>query len=420
MDFSFFLPLLVGGAGLFMLIKLRFFFILHPTRCLRAFASELSSPVSRRALWLALAGTLGVGNIFGVAAGIMIGGAGSVFWLLVSSIFSMVLKYSETALAIELKKGSGGMQCVVEEAFPRVGKPLAKTYSLFCLTLALFMGAAMQSAACTDTLKASAGLFSGASAVVISLLVAVSVIRGGGGIERLTSHLIPLASLAYILVSLLAIISNFERLPAVLSAIISDAFSSSAVFGGGFSFLFSRSLSEGFARGIMSNEAGVGTSAMAHSRADKRAGAVAGLFGICEVFFDTVVLCGLTALVILTSVSDVSVYQTPMSLVTSAFESSLGEESLLVLSVCIAVFAFSTLICWYYYGNECRLYLFGKKGGAVYTFAFMFAIILGALTDDFFIIYVTDTALFVMAVINLSAIIHFRNHVSDITKKLYK
>jgi Na+/alanine symporter len=177
MDFSFFLPLLVGGAGLFMLIKLRFFFIVHPSRCCREFLRELRSPRSRRALCLALAGTLGVGNIFGVAAGIMIGGAGSVFWLLLSSVFSMVLKYSEAALATDIKKDRGGMQCVVEAAFPRVGKPLAKTYSLFCLILALFMGAAMQSAACTDTLKASAGLFSGASAVVISLLVAVSVVR---------------------------------------------------------------------------------------------------------------------------------------------------------------------------------------------------------------------------------------------------
>ena len=420
MEFSFLLPLLVSGAGLFMLIKLRFFFVLHPKRCFRAFFAELSSVDSRRALFLALAGTLGVGNIFGVAAGIMIGGAGSVFWLIVSSVFSMALKYSETALAVDMKKGRGGMQCVIERAFPIMGGRMAKIYSIACLVLAFCMGAAMQSAACTDTLKVSIGAFSGASAVALSLLVAISVLRGGAGIERISARLIPLASLAYIIISLMVIIFNFDRLPSVLSEIISGAFSHSAVLGGGVSFLLSRALSEGFARGIMSNEAGVGTSAMAHSRSDKRSGEVAGLFGICEVFFDTVILCGLTALVVLTSVTDISAYDTPMSLVGAAFEAALGAGSHLILSACTAIFSFSTIICWYYYGGEALFYLFGKKGGALYTFVFMLAIILGALTDGFFLISVTDTALFLMAAITLSAVVRFSGRVAHITKKLYK
>ena len=141
MYFSLLLPVLLCGAGLFMLVRLRFFFILHPVRCTNAFLRELRSPVSRRALWLALAGTLGVGNIFGVAAGIMIGGAGSIFWLLVSSLFSMVLKYSETALVISLKTHKqGGMHTVLRTVFPRIGKHFGKFYALLCLLLSLFMG----------------------------------------------------------------------------------------------------------------------------------------------------------------------------------------------------------------------------------------------------------------------------------------
>lgn len=416
MYFSLLLPILVSGAGLFMLIKLRFFFIVHPTRCGREFFRELRSPRSRRALWLALAGTLGVGNIFGVAAGIMIGGAGSVFWLLLSSIFSMVLKYSETTLALSLKtKDSRGMHTVLKAVFPRFGGKISKFYAIACLVLSLFMGSAIQSSAFVDTARDAFDITRPTSAILLALLCLIPIVGGADKIERASSYLIPMATAAYVLISVLSLLRFTDRIPMVLWRITEDAFAPLAPCGGILSFLTSRALYEGFARGLLSNEAGVGTSALAHSRSDERPPRVAGLFGICEVFFDTVLLCGSTALVILCSVNDIQAYETPMSLVVAAFEAALGGFARLPLTVCILIFAYSTMICWYYYGCECRRYIFGK-GGALYTFAFIFFIFVGSIWGHSSLILITDILLFLMAAPTVAALIRSSGEIYRLTK----
>ena len=416
MCFSLFLPILVSGAGLFMLVKLRFFFIVHPTRSGCEFFRELRSPRSRRALWLALAGTLGVGNIFGVAAGIMIGGAGSVFWLLFSSIFSMALKYSETTLALSLKSKDGhGMHTVLRAVFPRFGGKISKFYAIVCLILSLFMGSAIQSSAFVDTAQYAFAIARSTSAILLAFLCLIPMIGGADKIERVSSYLIPLATAAYILLSLASLVRFADRIPTALIRITEEAFTPLAPCGGLISFLTSRALYEGFARGLLSNEAGVGTSAMAHSRSDERAPRVAGLFGICEVFFDTVLLCGSTALVILCSVKDIQAYETPMSLVVAAFEASLGGFARLPLTLCILIFAYSTMICWYYYGCECRRYIFGK-GGALYTFAFIFFIFVGSIWGHSSLILITDILLFLMAAPTCAALIRRSDEIYRLTK----
>ena len=152
MLFSFVLPILSVPAGLYLMIKLKAFFILHPIKTTKKFLSGMTNKDERRSLCLALAGTLGVGNIFGVAAGIMIGGAGSVFWLFVSSLFAMIIKYSETVLSLDYASlGKGGMHRVLKCRFSRYGEYLSLVYALLCIALSLFMGASMQSAAVIDT-----------------------------------------------------------------------------------------------------------------------------------------------------------------------------------------------------------------------------------------------------------------------------
>ncbi len=417
MNFSF-LPFAVGFCGLFMLIKLRFFLFRHPKKCLLNLLSRFRRTDSRKALCLALAGTLGVGNIFGVAAGILIGGAGSLFWLALSSVFSMIIKYSEATLCVSLKKeGRGGMQYVLEELYPKNGKLLGGIYASFCLALALFMGSSMQSAAVSDTFFYSFGFFHAGCAIILSLLLVITVIRGISGIERLTSFLIPLSAMVYSLMSLSVIILKMDNIPLVFKEIFSEAFGIRQAFGGAVSFLFSKAMKEGFARGILSNEAGIGTSSMALSRMEATAPASVGLFGIFEVFLDTFILCPLTGLVILLSVPDISVYKTPMSLICAAFASTLGSFSLYFLAVCISLFAFSTLICWYYYGNECCIYLFKKDRPFLYTFAFLFSIFIGALSDSVGIIAVTDGIIFLMALITLFTILKFSGKIAELTKE---
>ena len=415
MEFSF-LPFIVSFSGLYMLFKLRFFFILHPKKCLGKLFSEIKKTDSRRALCLALAGTLGVGNIFGVGAGLIVGGAGSLFWLIFSAVFSMAIKYSEATLSQEMKRGGrGGMQYVIEGLYPRAGKFLGVLYAVLCLCLSLFMGAGVQSAALADTLFSSFGFFRGGCALILSLLLVISVMRGDRQIERITEFLIPLVAVIYFSMAGSVIVLNSNRLAEVLSRVLSEAFKIRSAVGGGLSFLLSRAFREGFARGILSNEAGIGTSAMALSRINEKEPSTAGLLGVLEVFFDTAVLCPLTALAILLSVGDPSVYKTPMSLVCSAFEGALGRSSLYILAFCVGVFAFSTIVCWYYYGSECCFYLFRRNRPLLFTFAFVFSVFLGCFSNSFSLIFVTDTAIFLMALITIFTILKQNKRITLLT-----
>ncbi len=421
MNFSVILPVIVAGAGLFLLFRLRFFFILHPVKCLRGFLYELRTPASRSALALALSGTLGVGNIFGTAAGLLIGGAGSIFWLLFSSLFSMVIKFSETALALDLKgEGHGGMQYIILKVFGKSASLFANAYAVLCLFMALFVGSALQSSAVTDTLRITVGFAPALSAILFSLLLVVSVSGGALRIEKISSKIIPLATAMYLILSLSVIVLRMGNIPSVLSRIFSEALSPGALGGGIVCFLTSRALYEGFARGIMSNEAGIGTSSMAHSRSSKRAPEIAGLFGISEIFFDTVLLCGITGIVILASVPNIGDHGTPMSLVVAAFENTLGAPAVFILTACMFLFGFSTIMCWYYYGDECCGFIFGKGGGRIYTFAFVFSLLLGALIDTEPLLFITDLIILFMALISLTATLRSTRRLCVLTDRLIK
>lgn len=400
MELSLALPLLVTGVGFYLLKKLDFFFLIHPLRTACKFINAARDKDSRRALYLALAGTLGVGNIFGVAAGILIGGAGSVFWLFVSSFFSMVIKYAETMLVFSMKSRDGGMAGALCDIFPKRGRGLSIIYTILTILLALFMGSAIQTSAVADVAISSLGINPFVIAFIILIFFASCCVFGVSRITKITEILIPLTTIIYILACLSVILHNFTRLPAVINLIITSAFSPYSICGGGVMV----AIKEGFARGILSNEAGVGTSALAHSEARGREPSVAGLFGIAEVFFDTTVLCTLTALTILTSIENFSLFKTPMSLVTAAFTSALGDFGGYILLFCIFSFAYSTIICWYFYGHRCTS-LYFPKFRAVYIILFCDCILLSPCLASECLLYVTDVLLLFMAFITLSAIV---------------
>ena len=417
MNLSVILPVLVTGAGLFFIFELRGFFILHPWRTLSKLSSSFSDRAGFRAFSLALAGTLGVGNIFGVAAGIIIGGAGSVLWLFVSSLFAMVIKYAETTLAASgATDGHGGMHVTLCSVFSRVGRPLSVVYAFLCLLLALFMGFCLQSASVITVASISLGISATAAAVVLVILLIPSVIYGGSKIERFTAFAIPLTTVVYIIMTFAVIFVNAFQLPRVINEIISSALSPLAAGGGTVSFLSSTALREGYSRGILSNEAGAGTSAMAHSRASDRDPAVAGLYGMCEVFFDTLLLCTLTALAILTAVPDYADYSSPMSLVSDAFTSSLGDAAGVVLFLCIFLFAYSTVVCWFYYGSECVEYLFGKRLRWAFFLLFVIFVSLGSLGELNITLAVTDLALLLMSVITLLTLVRCSDKIKALTE----
>lgn len=416
MDFSLLLPLLVSGVGLYLLIKLRFFFIFRPLCTGRKIISSLKDKKSREALSLALAGTLGVGNVFGVCAGIMIGGAGCVFWMLVSSLFSMVIKYAECVMAQDTRtECGGGMHRVISLTFARAGKYLAPLYAMLCTALALFMGSAMQSSAVSGVARAAFNINPFLSALILALLLLFGVFGGGEKIEKITAKLIPLTTIFYILLTLSVIFVNISEIPRVVSEIFASAFTPSAACGGVLAVLTSGALREGYARGILSNEAGVGTSSLAHTRAGHRTAAESGVCGIVEVFFDTVVLCMLTALALLSS--GVSLAQTdPMSAITDAVTSSLSHWLAAPLALSILVFAYSTVICWYFYGTECVYYLVGKGARVPFAIAFFIFLFVGALLNSLPLVRVIDLLLLSMCILTLSAILARRERIFELSR----
>ncbi len=419
MDFSFLLPLLVSGVGLYFLIRLKFFFILHPIKTAREILSGLKNKKTRSSLCLALAGTLGVGNVFGVCAGIMIGGAGSVLWLLISAVFSMVIKYCECLISHDsAESGSGGMHRVIATAFTRLARPLSALYAGLCIMLALFMGSAMQANAVSDIASSAFSLEPTVSALILSLLLLFGILGDGDRIEQITAWLIPLATVFYIILTVSMLIVNFGELPRVISDILSSAFSPLAAGGGIVGFLTSRAIGEGYARGILSNEAGVGTSSLAHSRSTDRTARESGLAGILEVFFDTVLMCMLTALALLSSFDTIPT-SSPMSAITAAVSATLSPMLVPPLALAILIFAYSTVICWYYYGTECVGFLLDTRGKTVFTVAFFAFLTVGTLADTAILISATDLILLLMCILTLSALLKKRSRILELTLDKY-
>ncbi len=412
------LPIMITVFGIVLLFKLRCFFLIHPVRVTKRMLFGLRDRASRRALTLALAGTLGVGNIVGVAHGVSVGGAGALFWLLVSSIFSAVIKYAEITLATDkLSDNGGGMMYVIGTAYRRVGRVLGALYAVLCLMLSLTMGSALQS----QSAAASAGIGSPFCSFIISLgftlIVATVIIGGAEKIENATSVIIPISTIIYIFICLFVILSGASRLPSVISRVFSDAFDFRACIGGVSSFAMIKAVREGYARGLLSNEAGAGTSAAAQVRSKKEP-ADAGLLGICEVFFDTVLLCPLTGLAVLVGCEELSGsgMEIVLRTVTSSF-GALSELATLLVFFPVFAFALSTVICWYYYGTECTAYLFRTRRSLPYTLIFIAFSLLGFLIPSSYLIAATDYILFFMSLLTLFTLIKSSARIVHLTKQ---
>jgi AGCS family alanine or glycine:cation symporter len=351
-----------------------------------------------QSLCLSLAGTLGIGNIIGVTFGISVGGAGSVFWLFLSSIFSLVIKFSEACLSSDMKLSRGGMTEAIEKSFK--SKAPAYFYAILCLALSLTMGAALQSRSAVESLTHGDKIL--IPSIAFAFLVALAILGGAKRIEKISTYIIPLATLIYIALTLFVLTLNFSRLPSVLSAIIRDAFKLDSAFGGVGAFAIISKMREGFARGLLSNEAGAGTSAFAHARNSSSPVSV-GLIGMCEVLFDTVFLCMLTALAVLLAVPSPESYASGLEIIKAAL-SSLGFAASPILSASIFAFAFSTVICWYYYG-VCALSYLTEKCRYVFAFLFIGAVFWGSLTKLSSLIVLSDYLLFFLSLISLTTII---------------
>ena len=370
MDIRIFVPALVFAAGVYFLIRFKFFIKPH-SGIKRRHSFSLRGGFA--SLMLALSGTLGVGNIFGVATAIIIGGAGSVLWLLFSAIFAAVIKYAEVSLTVSHTSGDG-MISVIRKSFPLGGRVLSYIYAALTLALAVVMGFALQGGSVCSTAELAFGIPPVISSLLLAAIVGYIASGKGKKIKAFTSFILPLTTIIYIIMTLYIIFVNFSRVGDVLKLIATDAFSVDSTVGGLAGFLLSKKVREGFCGGILSNEAGAGTSSLAHTSG----GNIGAVGGAVEVLFDTVVLCMLTAFAILLSVPELYAYTSGAELILAAVYSTLGGAGIGALLFTALSFAVCTIVCWYYYGSVCYRTIFGKEPGRGFIALAAFSVVFGA------------------------------------------
>ncbi len=401
-----FLPIMVAAVGGYFLVRLRAFFFLHPFRTLslarKEYKNEGEGALSRLAL--ALAGTLGVGNVTGVAAGILIGGAGSVLWILVSALFSAPLKYAESVAAVRQKnqgEDSAGFPSLIKNSFPCIGAPLASLYALLTVGLAFFMGSALQGAAAVETVGALCTEKEARACAVLFVASLLFCILGNSKrLCKATAVLIPIAMIMYTIICIITVFSNISNIGRVMSWVVKDAFSARAFFGGS----VGAALKEGFARGLLSNEAGAGTSAYAHAKGHGVSPFFEGVLGIFEILFDTVILCMLTAFSILLSVRDPQSFSDGTALLSAAFSGALGRWYAWPLIASVFLFALSSAVCWYEYGR-CALGALKCRGGRAYFLSYLAFCAIGAYLGTMVLLPLCDTLLFFLALLALPTLI---------------
>ena len=369
---------------------------------------EVGTITPFQAVCTALAGTVGTGNIVGVAVAISVGGPGAIFWMWTSAVLGMVTKYAETTLALAYReknaKGEyvGGPMYYISKGlgFPK----LAYLFCLFTAFTSIGGGNIVQANAVAGSLKDAVSIPTWVSGLLLALFVALVVV---GGIKRIASvaeKLIPFMSLIYTGAAIFILIVQWHQIPSALAMIVADAFTGTAAVGGftGASLMYAARI--GVARGVFTNEAGLGSAPIAHSTANTDHPARQGCWGAFEVFFDTIIMCTITALVIIISGTwkDASIDGTEMS--NRAFSAVIpGGEY--IISIGIVLFAFATIIAWYYYSEKAIEFIAGQKTIFVYRILFIGSIVYGATATVDVVWEISDLSNGLMAIPNLIALI---------------
>ena len=374
-----------------------------------------------QAVCTALAATVGTGNIAGVAGAIAVGGPGAVFWMWISALLGMCTKFAEVTLAVHFRernhKGDyvGGPMYYIKNGLAKKWMWLAYAYALFGICAVFGTGNATQVntiTAAVNTALINYNILSpdgtGTSNLIIGIIIAgvVALILIGGikRIGKVSEKLVPLMALLYIILAIGLIFIKIEHIPTVFASIFQGAFQPKAVTGGIIGSFF-LSMKKGVSRGIFSNEAGLGTGSIAHACADTEEPVKQGVFGIFEVFMDTIVICTMTALVVLLSGVTVPYGKDAgAELTISGFTAVYGNWVSIFTAVAMCCFAFSTIIAWGLYGARCVEFIFGSKIIIVYNVLYSLVAILGATVDLGLIWNVSDTFNGFMTVPNLIAI----------------
>ena len=389
-----------------------------------------------QAVCTALAGTVGTGNIAGVAGAIAIGGPGAVFWMWISALLGMCTEFSEVTLAVHFREKNavgdwvGGPMYYIKNGLKKHWHWLAFLFALFGVLTVFGTGNATQVNTITTAIdsallsfniipESSTKVVNLVMGIIVAILVAMILLGGVKRIGRVTERLIPFMALLYIVLAFGVIILNIDRVPGVFHSIIDGAFHPASVTGGivGSFFL---SMKKGVARGIFSNEAGLGTGSIAHACADTGEPVKQGMFGIFEVFTDTILICTLTAMVILCSGIPVGYgADAGAELTISGFTATYGNWVSIFTAIALCCFAFSTIIGWGLYGSRCMEYLSSEKWVKPFMVVYALVAIVGATMDLGMLWSIAETFNGLMAIPNLIALFLLSGTVVKLVKDYF-
>ncbi len=432
---------LILGVGIFLTVRTGFVQLTLFPRALRLFFARLKGEKKQdgtvsafQALCTALAATVGTGNLAGVAGAIAIGGPGAIFWMWVCGFIGMATKFAEATLAVHCRVRDsngelvGGPMYMIFNGMGKKWRWLATVYSFFGVIAAFGVGNATQVNAVVGSINEAITAFGGQETLAGNLLmggILAAMIAGMllGGMKRIGSiaeRLVPFASLAYILLGAVVLIARRDLLADAFAAIIQGAFSPSAVTGGMIGSVFSV-LRIGVSRGVFTNEAGMGTASIAHASAQVSHPAEQGLMGLMEVFLDTIVICTVTALVILVSGVPIPYGEdVGVALTTQAFSLVVGDWVSVAIALALCCFAVATVLGWGLYGVRCAQYLFGANVWKKFVLLQAVTVVLGAVLKTGTVWLLSETVNGLMAIPNLIVLAALSPKLVRLTKEYKK
>ena len=423
------LLILLVGTGIYLTIRLG---LLQVTRLPMAFQLIFTKDKghgdvsSFAALCTALAATVGTGNIIGVATAIKVGGPGALFWMWMAAFFGMATKYAEGLLAIKYRTKdangavAGGPMHYILLGMGEKWRPLAIFFALAGVLVALLgIGTFTQVNSITESIQNTAQVDPAITALILSIFVGIAVFGGLKSISKVSTAVVPFMAIVYILGTLTVILFNIEEIPATLALIFTSAFSPAAAVGGFAGASIRMAIQNGVARGVFSNESGLGSAPIAAAAAKTNEPVEQGLISMTGTFIDTLIICTLTGLTILVTgvwsgeLNGVALTQSAFSMVFSDFGS-------IVLTIFLVLFAFTTILGWNYYGERCFEFLFGVRFIWLYRVVFVVMVLLGGFIELDMVWIIADIVNALMALPNLIALLVLSPVVVAETKKYFK
>ncbi len=422
--------ILILGTGLYLSVGLRFL----PVRLIpegfrliwqgRKEGKEEGEISPFNALMTSLSATIGTGNIAGVATAIFMGGPGAMFWMWVAALLGMATKYAEAVLAVNYREQDeegnhvGGPMFYIKNGLGEKWKWLAVSFALFASIAGFGIGNTIQANSVSDVLESSFGIPELYSGIVLAILVGMVIIGGIKRIAHLAGAVVPFMAIAYLLSGLIIMALNITEIPAAIETIVISAFTPTAAMGGFAGASVWAALQFGVARGIFSNEAGLGSAPIAHAAAKTNSAVRQGMVAMMGTFIDTIIICSITGIAIVVTGAYTS-GESGAALSMLAFSTALPYVGEYVVTIGLVVFAFTTMVGWSFYGEKSVYFLFGQKAIIPFRLLWVLVIPFGSMMDLKFIWLLADTLNAFMAIPNLIAIALLSPVIFKLTKAYF-